>query len=101
MSVAVDAIANVQNGVFPKSIIYIINDLNKHGEINDWKERESEHYNSDYFEWQRKIGMFGSRANSFKFNRSIRPYDTVVDFGCGGGFLLKKLKLFRALRHRG
>ena len=57
----------------------------------------SEHYNSDYFEWQRKIGMFGGRANSFKFNRSIRPYDTVVDFGCGGGFLLKNLNCLERL----
>ena len=35
--------------------------------------------------------MFGGRANSFKFNRSIKPNDTVIDFGCGGGFLLKNL----------
>jgi SAM-dependent methyltransferase len=51
----------------------------------------SEHYNSDYFEWQRQIGLFGGKANTFKFNRSIKPNDTVIDFGCGGGFLLKNL----------
>ena len=51
----------------------------------------SDHYNSDYFEWQRKIGMFGGKANSFKFERSIKPNDTVIDFGCGGGFLLQNL----------
>ena len=51
----------------------------------------SDHYNSDYFEWQRKIGMFGGKANCFKFKKSIKPNDTVIDFGCGGGYLLQNL----------
>ena len=51
----------------------------------------SKHYDSDYFHWQRTIGEFGGVANSFKFKKSIRRGDTVVDFGCGGGFLLKNL----------
>jgi len=51
----------------------------------------SKHYDADYFEWQRKIGVFGGNANAFKFNRSISSDDTVIDFGCGGGFLLANL----------
>ena len=57
----------------------------------------SVHYNSDYFEWQRKIGMFGGKANSFKFSRSVKPNTTVIDFGCGGGFLLKNLNCYERL----
>ena len=51
----------------------------------------SKHYDSNYFEWQRKIGGFGGKANAFKFKRSICSKDTVIDFGCGGGFLLANL----------
>ena len=51
----------------------------------------SDHYDADYFDWQRKIGIFGGKANSFKFDRSIKRNDSVIDFGCGGGFLLKNL----------
>ena len=56
------------------------------------KEREvNEYYDQDYFEWQRSHGEFGGKANTFQFIKSIRESDTVVDFGCGGGFLLKNL----------
>ncbi len=51
----------------------------------------SDHYDADYFDWQRKIGMFGGKANSFRFQKSIKKSDTVIDFGCGGGFLLSNL----------
>jgi SAM-dependent methyltransferase len=51
----------------------------------------SAHYDANYFNWQKKIGMFGGWANSHKFRRWIKPGDTVIDFGCGGGFLLQNL----------
>ena len=51
----------------------------------------NEHYDRDYFEWQRAHGEFGGKANTFQFLNSIHETDTVVDFGCGGGFLLKNL----------
>ncbi len=51
----------------------------------------SQHYDVDYFAWQKKIGLFGGKANSFKFARTVNKTDTVIDFGCGGGFLLKQL----------
>lgn len=51
----------------------------------------SKHYDASYFQWQRTVGEFGGVANSFKFKNSIRRGDTVLDFGCGGGFLLKNL----------
>lgn len=44
-----------------------------------------------YFAWQSKIGEFGGWANRFKFESAISPEDVVLDFGCGGGYLLKEL----------
>ena len=29
------------------------------------------HYNVDYFNWQKNIGAFGGMANLFKFNNHI------------------------------
>jgi SAM-dependent methyltransferase len=52
----------------------------------------SEHYDEKYFEWQRSIGLFGGWANSHKFLATVKPNDTVIDFGCGGGYLLANLK---------
>lgn len=41
---------------------------------------------------KKKIGKFGGLANLIKFEKHIKPSDKVLDFGCGGGFLLKNLK---------
>lgn len=49
------------------------------------------HYNQDYFDWQKNIGSFGGMANLFKFEKYISHSDNVVDFGCGGGYLLKQI----------
>jgi SAM-dependent methyltransferase len=57
----------------------------------------SEHYNAKYFEWQRDIGAFGGWANSHKFQNTVKPTDTVIDFGCGGGFLLAQLNVGRRI----
>lgn len=51
----------------------------------------SNYYGADYFDWQRNIGAFGGWANAYKFRETISKNDTVIDFGCGGGFLLKNL----------
>lgn len=50
-----------------------------------------EHSNKDYFDWQRKIGEFGGKANLFKFEKFIKPTDRVIDYGCGGAFLLQNI----------
>ena len=52
----------------------------------------SKHYDQAYFDWQKNIGAFGGWANSYKFKESIKDNDLVLDFGCGGGFLLRNLK---------
>lgn len=52
----------------------------------------TEHYQEEYFNrYQRAFGEFGGRANKFMFEKHISPEDVVLDFGCGGGFLLKNL----------
>ena len=48
------------------------------------------HYNKDYYKFQRKIGSFGAKANMIKFQKLIYNDLKVLDFGCGGGFLLNE-----------
>lgn len=52
---------------------------------------KSDHYDSDYFKWQSDYGQFGGWANLTKFSHYIRHTDTVLDFGCGGGYLLNQI----------
>jgi len=49
------------------------------------------HYDEKYWEFQKEIGKIGGILNKFKFNYVIRPDLTVLDFGCGGGYLLSSL----------
>jgi SAM-dependent methyltransferase len=51
----------------------------------------STHYDKDYFDWQASIGEFGGWANQTKFIEHISNTSKVLDFGCGGGFLLKSI----------
>jgi SAM-dependent methyltransferase len=51
----------------------------------------SRHYDANYFHWQAAIGEFGGWANQTKFVEFISANSTVLDFGCGGGFLLKNI----------
>lgn len=48
-------------------------------------------YRDEYYSWQRTVGEFGGKANLFKFKDYIRKEDAVLDYGCGGGFLLEQL----------
>jgi SAM-dependent methyltransferase len=52
----------------------------------------SAHYDDGYFDWQASIGEFGGWANQSKFRNYLSSESKVLDFGCGGGFLLKNLK---------
>jgi SAM-dependent methyltransferase len=61
----------------------------------------SDHYSGDkgasYFEWQSGGGAFAALINRRKFAAHIRPTDTVIDFGCGGGFLLNSIACARRI----
>lgn len=48
-------------------------------------------YGNKYFNWQKNIGLVGGLMNKFKFENYIKPEDVVIDFGSGGGYLLKNI----------
>jgi len=52
----------------------------------------SNHYSEDYFKWQGEIGKFGGWANLDKFSEFIKEDYNIIDFGCGGGFLLQNIR---------
>jgi len=56
---------------------------------------ESEFYKQEsgktYFAYQNRLGDTGGRLNARKFARYLEPEHRVLDFGCGGGWLLKNL----------
>jgi len=54
--------------------------------------KKESHYDEKYFEWQSTIGEFGGWANLDKFSNYINQEDVVLDFGCGGGYLLNNIK---------
>jgi len=57
----------------------------------------SGHYRAGYFAWQQPIGQFGGWANLTKFIEYINASDSVLDFGCGGGFLLRNIDCARRM----
>ncbi|MEO6190186.1 MAG: class I SAM-dependent methyltransferase [Saprospiraceae bacterium] len=50
------------------------------------------HYNKDYFDWQKNSGALGGDVEQFKFSSFIKKGDNVIDFGCGGGYILGNLQ---------
>ena len=46
------------------------------------------HYDKKYFDWQSEVGKFGAIANQIKFVEHIKNNEKVLDFGCGGGYML-------------
>jgi SAM-dependent methyltransferase len=51
----------------------------------------STYYGADYFAWQAALGQLGGWANIDKYRHTVRHDDCVLDFGCGGGYLLANL----------
>jgi 2-polyprenyl-3-methyl-5-hydroxy-6-metoxy-1,4-benzoquinol methylase len=46
---------------------------------------------SRYFDWQNKNAEFTGRIEARKFRPYVKPTDAVLDFGCGGGHVLRSL----------
>lgn len=49
-------------------------------------------YKKEYFDWQKSIGKIGGTLNMFKFENDVKLTDVLMDFGCGGGYLLDNFK---------
>ena len=50
-------------------------------------------YNDDYYlRFQKPIGEFGAKFHFKEYRKHISLNDVILDFGCGGGFLLEALK---------
>jgi SAM-dependent methyltransferase len=48
-------------------------------------------YDDKYFDWQKRMGEFGGIVNQDKFTPFITNNDAVLEFGSGGGYLLKNI----------
>jgi SAM-dependent methyltransferase len=59
----------------------------------------SDHYKGEagsrYFDWQNKNGEVSGRIEARKFKAYVKPTDSVLDFGCGGGHVLRNLDCAR------
>src|SRR3972149_11171852 len=53
---------------------------------------KNSHYQRKYFEWQKKAGIYGAQQDLWMYEDFIDANDTVLDFGCGGGYMIEKLK---------
>src|SRR5438874_1179548 len=55
----------------------------------------SEHYQGEqgkaYFAYQNRFAALGARLNVQKFASLVQQFDRVLDFGCGGGWVLREL----------
>ena len=49
------------------------------------------HYDSAYFKHQKMSGEYSGVIDLFKFSTEVTRSDRVVDFGCGGGYILANL----------
>ena len=54
-------------------------------------DQAKERYGKEYLDWHSSIGKFGGWANRIKFELWLSPDLDVLDFGCGGGWLLANL----------
>lgn len=52
---------------------------------------QTEYYGNSYYTWQRSIGELGASLDNWKFRRFLNNRMAVLDFGCGGGFMLQSL----------
>lgn len=49
------------------------------------------YYDDKYYSWQKKAGEYAASQDLWKFSPFIKTSDSVLDFGCGGGYILERL----------
>jgi SAM-dependent methyltransferase len=69
---------------------------------NDIRYGASERYvdglqGQEYFDYQRAISQGRGHLTALKFEHYVKPHHCVVDFGCGGGYVLRALKCERKI----
>jgi SAM-dependent methyltransferase len=50
-------------------------------------------YKQEYFNWQKKLGLLGGKYDKYKYMPYINKNDCILDFGCGGGYILQSLNI--------
>lgn len=60
--------------------------------VRDASEIGNAHYNEKYFSFINDSSMYSSIIDRFKFENEIKPTDKIIDFGCGGGYMLSALE---------
>jgi len=56
------------------------------------KSASEAYYDASYFAWQCAGGEFSALLDQWKFAPYLKEEDSVLDFGCGGGFMLSALR---------
>ena len=51
----------------------------------------------EYFAWQKQAGEIAAKLGGERWNEYVDPADTVVDFGCGSGALLDRIRAARRI----
>src|SRR5438309_9211696 len=52
---------------------------------------KKQYYDKTYFSWQEKAGKYGATQDSWMYKPFISEDMVILDFGCGGGFMLEAL----------
>lgn len=51
----------------------------------------NDHYGAEYFDMIEEHSRCSAEIDRFKFEREVAPTHRLIDFGCGGGFMLRAL----------
>lgn len=78
-------IAEMQQEVLDMRLPYIV------GKEIDFNDTNESYYGQEYLEWQINISKFNAKYDIEQFTPYIKETDSVLEFGCAEGFLLKRV----------
>jgi len=73
------------------STVYQGSHLDLRPRVGNAQSISNPHYDDSYFAWQSSGGQFVANLERWKFVPFVRSGDVVLDFGCGGGYILAGL----------